>query len=262
MPILLQRLALTVMNIAIVGAGNIGHFLAHQFAQAGHTIAHVVSRTESNAKFLAQKYTASFDTSLTTLSNQIDLVCLTVPDDALLQLAFKTDAIVIHTSGATDDNTISKFSASTGCIWPVASINKDSYTYMENVPMCISSDNKDVQEILLKTCAAFTNKLYALDSAQKKVAHLVATIGNNFCNHLLAEAHGICYSKGIDPHMFLDLFAQPLAYFAQGSNEQYQTGAARRKDVHTQETHLQLLADKPSMQEEYKLISKHISAKY
>jgi predicted short-subunit dehydrogenase-like oxidoreductase (DUF2520 family) len=250
------------MKIVFIGSGNVAHFLAHQFAAAGHHITMVISKTIAHAQKLARLHNCDSSTDLVDLPAEVDLVCICVPDDAIAKLDFKTTGLVVHCSGASDIEMLSQFSSAYGCIWPVASISEHTAAHMQDVSICISANTSNVMEILMSLCLPFAKNVIPLTEEQKRYAHLVATIGNNLCNHLLGKAHNICFERNLDPEMFTQLFQQPANYFLQGSNHTLQTGPARRGDTNTLEMHSVLLSQDEATLKLYKTISASIEQDY
>lgn len=82
------------MNIAIIGAGNIGSGLARTFAAAGNTVA-IASRTEKDARALAEKLAAEgIDVRAADIAGAVapaEVVILAVPFSAAADVAGRAD---------------------------------------------------------------------------------------------------------------------------------------------------------------------------
>ncbi len=94
-------------RIGFVGAGRVARTLARGFAQQGHAVVAVASRTPASARLLASEVPGcrAFD-SLQDAIDAADLVFLTVSDDAIAStaanLAWRAGQWVVHASGATE----------------------------------------------------------------------------------------------------------------------------------------------------------------
>jgi predicted short-subunit dehydrogenase-like oxidoreductase (DUF2520 family) len=92
-------------RIGIVGAGRVGLALGVAFARAGWPVVAVHSREAGRgARFVEHVPAAASLPSLTAMTDAVDLLFLTVPDDALADVAASVrlygGQAVVHTSGA------------------------------------------------------------------------------------------------------------------------------------------------------------------
>ncbi len=80
----------------------------------------------------------------------------------------------------------------------------------------------------------------------------------NFTNALLHQANQVLQQAGSDLDMLAPLMAETLQKSFTLGPQQAQTGPAVRGDLQVLETHLEMLAGKPQLQETYRLLSQYI----
>ncbi len=93
-------------RIGIVGAGVVGATLARALTAAGHPVAAVTSRTPASAQRLASGVPGCLAVETAqAVADRCDLALLTVPDDAIAEVAssvqWRPGQAVVHCSGAT-----------------------------------------------------------------------------------------------------------------------------------------------------------------
>jgi len=93
------------MRIVMVGAGNLATHLGRALQNAGHDILQVFSRTEENARLLADRLNAGFTTSLASLSAEADIYIVSIKDSALVECVSdicrgREDKLFVHTAGS------------------------------------------------------------------------------------------------------------------------------------------------------------------
>src|ERR1700748_2890506 len=110
------------MRITIVGSGNVATHLAAAFKNAGHNIVQVYSRDIHNASLLAYHVKAEAIDNLKQINPETDLFVIAVKDDAIEQMASvltKYQKLIVHTSGATDIQVLSKYTQNAGVFYPL-----------------------------------------------------------------------------------------------------------------------------------------------
>src|SRR5262245_2911750 len=93
-------------TIGMIGAGRLGTALALALERAGYLIGCVASANRDDAHTLAQRLATAVAFEVQELPSRCELVFLSVPDDALPELArvlpWTRGQEVVHTSGALD----------------------------------------------------------------------------------------------------------------------------------------------------------------
>jgi len=98
--------------LGFIGAGRVGTGLATNFARAGWKVAAVGSRNRATARALARRIRGARVCTPQEVADYADLVFLTVPDDAIAEVAaslrWRKGAACVHCSGAAELETLAK----------------------------------------------------------------------------------------------------------------------------------------------------------
>ena len=128
-------------KIILIGSGNVAHHLGHAFCNAGHQIVQVISKSETNAKVLARKLNADFETDIGKIK-QADFAIIGVNDDAIAAVSNQIKNMPFaHTSG-------SVCLKDGGVFYPLQTFSKSVSVEMKKVPFCISADDKGFENTL------------------------------------------------------------------------------------------------------------------
>jgi len=249
------------MRITLIGSGNVATHLAAAFKNAGHYIVQVYSRSLQNAALLAYHVKAEPIDDLQNINPETDLFIIAVKDDAIglmaAQLA-KYQQLMVHTSGAADLYTLLAFSDNIGVFYPLQTFSKTKETDLRNVPLCIEGANESITKNLEQLAQTISNKVYRIDSGQRKIAHLAAVFANNFPNYLYTVAQQILAKSQLDFELIRPIILETAQKVQEGLPAAMQTGPATRRDETTMNNQLQLLKDEPALQELYRLLSQGI----
>jgi len=66
------------------------------------------------------------------------------------------------------------------------------------VPLCIEGSDESTTRLLEQLAQTISNKVYRIDSAQRKILHLAAVFANNFPNYLYTIAQQILTQHQLD----------------------------------------------------------------
>lgn len=241
--------------------------MAYQLAPAlencGYTIKTICARNAKTGKTLAQKVRAIYSNNISKIEDDGGIVIIAVKDDAIEEVIKKLpvlkNPLVIHTSGATDIRVLKKFK-SFGVLWQVQTIQARTKLDFKKVPLVIEANNSKSAKELKQLAKALSNKVYSLDSHQRRVLHLGAVFVNNFPNHLYFLAEQLLQKH----KMPFEIYAPLILSTAQNgivNPKQAQTGPAKRDDKQTMKNHITLLKDK-KLESIYKLLSESITKTY
>jgi len=251
----------TNIAVTIIGSGNVAYQLAPALKNCGYFIENIVARNTKTGKALAKKVGAKYTNSISEIKDA-GIVIIAVKDDAIAdvvkQLPPLKKAMVIHTSGATDIDVLSKFKHS-GVLWQVQTIQARSKVDFKKVPLIIEANNSVSKKQLKQLANSLSNLVYELNSEQRRVLHLGAVFVNNFPNHLYVLVEELLKKHKLP----FEIYAPLILSTAQNGIDnprQAQTGPANRNDKKTMSNHLALLDDK-TMKKIYKLLSESISSK-
>lgn len=227
-----------MISVAIIGNGNVATHLHNAFLKAEVVkVIQVSSRKLENIP-------------------KTDVTIIAVSDDAIAEVSAKiNNSFVVHTSGsfALEDlkNTTRK-----GVFYMLQSFSKDKKVNFSSVPFCLEATNKDDYIVLEKLAKSIGNKIYKINSEQRKKLHVAAVFVNNFTNHLYKIGNDICQENNIPFDILQPLIDETSEKIKELSPKQAQTGPAVRNDKKTIKNHLALL-DK-QQQKIYKILTKSI----
>lgn len=249
------------MEVAIIGSGNIASHLAKFFHRNGHRVVQVYNRTVDSGQALADSVSAQFITSLQDLS-AVDLVIIAVSDDVIAEIAEQIspthEAIIVHTSGATNIKALSRFQRY-GVIYPPQSINKHIENQrLADIPFAIEGATDETTNILLTTMQAMAPKSFVCNSEQRLALHVGAVFVNNFSNALYQMAYEILKQKGLDFELLRPLLLETAQKVQNNLPKAVQTGPAARNDNNTINAHLQFLRDNEALTEIYQQLTSFI----
>ena len=237
-------------KIILIGSGNVAHHLGHAFYNAGHQIAQVISKSEANAKVLAQKLNADSETDISKIK-QADFAIISVKDDLIATVSNQIkNTPFAHTSG-------SICLKNGGVFYPIQTFGKNIPLDLKQVPFCVSAKDKDFENILFTVAKSISNHVYQIDEKQRKILHLAAVFACNFSNNMYVTAHDLLKKSDLDFEMLKPLIIETANKIRQHSPRSVQTGPAKRRDMQTIENHIDLLEDE-DLKRLYKLITNQI----
>ena len=252
------------LSITLIGAGRLAYHLGKALIRSGFKIEQVFSRTFTNAEALAKITGAKPVTSIEAIERSSQLYIIAVSDDAIEQVAeaLKTqigqEKMVVHTSGVNPSTILSPFFTHHGIFYPLQSFSKEKEVRFEDIPICVYSNNAQVEKLLLTLGNKLSNKVCVIDDAQRKVLHIAAVFANNFTNYLFHIAFNLSQEHDISFELLLPLIQETINKLQHHPPVVGQTGPARRGDLNTIQQHLTTLAPHPEYKKLYKLISQQI----
>ncbi|MDN3588409.1 DUF2520 domain-containing protein [Pedobacter aquatilis] len=249
------------MNIVLLGSGNVATHLAKALKAKGENILQVYSQNLDNAKFLAVEIGAEAICNFADLSVTADLYIISVKDDAINEVAAQlknVSGLVVHTSGTTGIDVLSKQGLKSGVFYPLQTFSKAKSISFDNIPLCIEAETEADLDTLEKLANTLSNKVYKLDGEKRKVLHLAAVFACNFPNHLYALAAKILNSNQLEFDILRPLIFETADKVMTNLPIDVQTGPAVREDQNTINKHLKMLIDMPELQDIYQTLSNSI----
>ena len=227
-----------MISVLLVGKGNVATHLQKAFLKADQvSVMQISSRKLENIP-------------------KADVTIIAVSDDAITEVSSKIkNSFVVHTSGSVALSSL-KNNTKKGVFYMLQTFSKNKKVDFFEVPFCLEAENdKDYQ--LLETLAKLIgNKIYPINSEQRKTLHVAAVFVNNFTNHLYKIGHDICLENNVPFEILQPLIKETASKIETLSPKKAQTGPAVRKDKKTIKNHLNLL-DK-NQQKIYKILTKSI----
>ena len=251
-------------SIVFVGAGNLATHLAKALHAAGFPIRQVYSRTEESAVALAKAVDAEYTTDLAALQKYALLYIVSLKDEAFLRLlpdivAGREKALWVHTAGSIPMSVWQEHGLSHyGVFYPMQTFSKQREVDFKEVSLFVESNDPDDLQLLKAIAARLSSKVYEADSEQRKCLHLAAVFAGNFANHVYTLAAEPLQKYNLPFETMLPLIDETARKVHELPPRQAQTGPAVRGDQSVMESHLQMLADEPEMQELYRKMSESI----
>lgn len=232
-----------MINVSIIGSGNVAQHLITAFAKSKNIqLIQVYSRKEQPALLLPDSVVMIHD--LNDLS-EADLYIIAVSDNAIAevsaQLPFK-NRLVVHTSGSAALDALND-SNRKGVFYPLQTFTKNKEVDFTAIPFCLETQNETDYTIVEQAAKAISDKVFSINSLQRKSLHVAAVFVNNFTNHLYGIGNAICNEHNVPFEVLKPLIKETAEKVMQLSPNEAQTGPAKRNDTTTIEAHLAFLSD-------------------
>lgn len=250
-------------SIVFIGAGNLATNLAKTLYYKGFRIAQVYSRTEEAARTLAQAVEAAYTTDLSSVVADEQLYIVSLKDAALIELlpeivAGKEEALWVHTAGSISMDIWKGRVNRYGVFYPMQTFSKQRTVDFSRIPVFVESNSAEDTRFLKDIASVLSERVYEATSEQRKSLHLAAVFTCNFTNHMYALAAGLLNKYQLPFEVMLPLIDETAHKVHELEPRLAQTGPAVRYDKNVIDSHLQMLADEPQIQELYRLISESI----
>jgi predicted short-subunit dehydrogenase-like oxidoreductase (DUF2520 family) len=145
-----------------------------------------------------------------------------------------------------------------GVLYPVQSINKNIETNWNDVPLCIEASDSNTKKILSAIAKQISQKIYHINSEQRKHLHVAAVFANNFSNACFSMAKELLDES----HLSFDLIRPLILHTARKVQTniplKVQTGPAIRNDSKVLKEHRKLLKEHPELKKVYDVMTKYI----
>lgn len=250
-----------IRKINIIGAGNVATHLAIALKNAGIEIPFIYSRNQESADILSRKCRSNSTTDISKIITDIDLVIVSVSDDALAEVLDKLgkgNSLIVHTSGSVPMDIMSSYSENYGVLYPLQTFSKDRDLIFKEVPLCLEANSSENLEALRKLAYLLTDHIYFIDSFQRKELHLAAVFACNFPNFLYSIAEDFLKKNELPFDLIKPLIVETAHKAIAISPSKTQTGPAFREDKKIINSHLQMLMKHENYGEVYKLLTKSI----
>jgi predicted short-subunit dehydrogenase-like oxidoreductase (DUF2520 family) len=250
-----------MVKVVIIGSGNVAQHLIAAFKNAqilGSDIdlIQVYSRQTASVSHLLNLDQITND--LDTLA-EADLYIIAVSDNVIgaisSQLPFK-NRLVVHTSGSVPLHALDEDNRK-GVFYPLQTFTKNKAVDFKIIPICLESENATDYQLLDKVAKSISEKVFAINSEQRKALHVAAVFVNNFTNHLYQIGQEICEENQVPFEILKPLIAETANKIMVLSPEEAQTGPAKRNDSITIEAHETFLSNENHLKI-YKILTQSI----
>lgn len=230
-----------MIKVVIIGSGNVAQHLIvafQNFQSLGTEIelVQVYSRQVGSVSHLMDSENITND--LNTLA-EADVYIIAVSDDSIAKISSKLpfkNRLVVHTSGSVALNALDENNRK-GVFYPLQSFTKNKEIDFKTIPICLESENATDYQLLDKVAKTITEKVFAINSEQRKAIHVAAVFVNNFTNHLYQIAQEICQENQVPFEILKPLITETATKIMILSPEEAQTGPAKRNDTVTIKAH-------------------------
>ncbi|MFL9832251.1 DUF2520 domain-containing protein [Flavobacterium sp. ST-87] len=251
-----------MIKISIIGSGNVAQHLITTFLHLEElsndvALIQVFSRKKENLSQLLspQKIVTEFNNLL-----EADLYIIAVSDDAIenvsAQLPFR-NRLVVHTSGSVPVTQLNSNNRR-GVFYPLQTFTKGKTISFRNIPICLEAENTFDYQVLNKVARLISDKVYAINSEQRKALHVAAVFVNNFTNHLYAIGNEICIENQIPFDILKPLMQETADKVMTILPNEAQTGPAVRNDKKTIAAHEAFLINNENQLKLYKTLTQSI----
>ncbi len=246
-----------MIKVTIIGSGNVAQHLINAFAIAENIeIFQVFARNQSSIShsISLNKIVSDFNDLL-----EADLYLIAVSDNAIAEVSSKIpfkNKLVAHTSGnfSIDDLDSNNRKA---VFYPLQTFSKNKAVDFQEIPICLETQIESDFHILEKIANSISNKIYKINSQQRKSLHVSAVFVCNFVNHLYQIGNEICDENQVDFEILKPLIQETANKILSIYPNEAQTGPAKRNDTQTINEHLKFLKTENQI-EIYKLLTKSI----
>ncbi|MGS2741095.1 Rossmann-like and DUF2520 domain-containing protein [Sinomicrobium sp. M5D2P17] len=241
-------------KVIIIGSGNV----------ATHLIKAFHNSNESNVIQIFNRNGISIDGIPVTNNydeiSSADLYIIAVSDDSISKVSHKLpfkERLVVHTSGSVALDELSPENRR-GVFYPLQSFSKDKEVDFSGIPLCIEAGNDEDRKLLEYVARSISQKVYRVNSEQRRSLHLAAVFVNNFVNHLYTIGDDICEKNNLSFNLLKPLIAETAKKIENMPPDEAQTGPAKRHDETTIQKHLNQLNQHPTYKKIYELLTKSI----
>ena len=235
-------------KVIIIGSGNVAQHLIAAFQNSQN----LGSEIELVQVFSRQTASVSHLLDLSHITNDLDalaeadLYIIAVSDDAIAAISSKLpfkNRLVVHTSGSVPLNALDDNNRK-GVFYPLQTFTKNKAVDFRTIPICLESENATDYQLLDKVAKSISDKIFAINSEQRKALHVAAVFVNNFTNHLYQIGQEICQEHQVPFEILNPLIAETAQKIMLLSPSEAQTGPAKRNDTATIEAHEAFLSNK------------------
>lgn len=249
------------MRIVCIGSGNLATNLTLAWKEAGILVEQVFSRTEANARALAERLGCAWTSSTGEIINDADLYLFSLKDSALETVASRlpgNSGLWVHTAGSMPLSVFEPFTTRRGVLYPLQTFSKGRRIDLGNVPFFLEANSEEDGAILEQLARAVSRDVRFLPSEKRCHLHLAAVFACNFVNHIYALADDILREEEIPFEVLLPLIDETAAKVHRLTPREAQTGPAIRYDENVINKHLAMLDKMPELKALYETLSRSI----
>ena len=257
-------------TLAFIGAGRAGSAMAQAFADAGHRVVAVHSRTPAHAANLACATGASVAPTALAAIRSADLTFATVPDAEIVRVAATIAATgmslpgrsLVHCSATHGPDVLSALRSTTatvGAFHPLQALAGASSAPLLRGSSFVVEAPGPLRATLLALVADLGGHPLDLLPGGRALYHAAAVLAGNAPLVLLARATSLLEEAGVDREQahraLVALLTGATSNAAEGGAAGTLTGPVVRGDAATVARHLDVLTADPNVRELYRRLS-------
>ena len=256
----------------MVGAGRLGSCLSVALLHAGYAVTSITSSSRDTARALVERLSGARAVDIETLVETSELVLLTVPDDALRELAdrlpWRRGQQVVHCSGAHSLDVLqaaANAGAMCGCLHPLQSFPERFCDPQRFAGIaCGVEAQGPLLDRLVRMCGDLGASVIALAGINRAAYHAAAVFASGYVIALHAAAAQAWTLAGLPPDQAQRALGPLTLSAAQNVQrlplEAALTGPVARADVDTVARHTQALARAPELLALYRTLGMQLLA--
>ena len=232
-----------MIQVVLLGSGNVAQHLIEVMKNAPTIdLVQVFARNSNQLNHLLPSSKIVSDYQKIAAA---DVYIISVSDNAIAEVSGKLpfeNRLVVHTSGSSAlavlDNKNRK-----GVFYPLQTFTKGKKVDFTPIPICLEAENEQDYQLLEKLAYCISQKVFKINSEQRKSLHVAAVFVCNFVNHLYQIGNEICEANQIPFEVLHPLIQETAQKILEITPKEAQTGPALRNDTKTIEKHLDFLSD-------------------
>jgi predicted short-subunit dehydrogenase-like oxidoreductase (DUF2520 family) len=209
-------------KIAIIGAGRIAYSLTSALLKAGYIVDIIISKKNSSAKALAEKFgVKKYSDDINLISKSVNVFFLTVPDSEIKKTAVQlskeklkfSTAFFIHFSGAEDISVLARLKlkgGKTGSLHLMQTFPSKKIVNIKNVHSAIETNDDSVHKFLMQLCSDLQLIPFRIDSKDKTYYHLAGVFASNFLAGNLLNAQKLLSLNNIDEQKYFIILSSTI----------------------------------------------------
>ncbi len=273
-----------MIEVNIIGAGNVAWHLARAFASKNNAIVMQCAARDLNSlkdftdfaqKTVVIKDLAPSEVTIIAVSDdKINEVYNQLPDNI---------GLVVHTSGFTSMDALSKDTPKdtsqesetylnsvqkgyqrprVGVFYPLQTFSKeDTSISFEHIPILVEAHDEKDEKTLRSLASTISSDVSVVTSAQRKQLHMAAVFANNFTNYCYTIAQEICQENQVPFNTLKPLILKTAEKAIENGPYKSQTGPAKRNDTKVIESQINALTNQ-SHRDIYTQLTKAITETY
>lgn len=246
-----------MISITLIGSGNVAQHLIKAISKSSQLdLVQVVAR---NPETISHLISSDKIISDYTTIKEADLYLISVSDNAIAEVSSKLEfenRLIAHTSGSFSMDDLQSKNRK-AVFYPLQTFSKNKDVNFKEIPICLEAQTKEDLDLLKKIASLISDKVFEIDSVQRKSLHVSAVFVSNFVNHLYSIGNTICEENNVPFEVLKPLILETASKIEMLSPNDAQTGPAKRNDTETINAHLKFLSDE-NQKNIYKILTKSI----